>query len=352
MWESVKDTCVVLLLKSFNNMGTRIPQMHEILSGYLGPSSGPPTFTVPNQPLNARLPVSPGDGIPGGIRPIPTSSQSSKKTNAQIPYVRLVYSARGTAGLRASPKEGDIVFVEQTTLYRKDPGARLGHGTNSYAYTKTIESINSGLETPRDKAYTYETFPYRLDGVVNNVDSEDPQDEFLDYTIANVAVYGPCRLDHSDATRCDFKKTHPGSILYVGLEAIEKGGKFKHELVRFSSAQLSRGVHVLKGESRTLVCAWTLGMLMDSNQSKNMVTVMVNVSPIRAIDPKNLDHVDPHQIHYTGEGEKRKMSGAYYAHKSDDTLTSKQLEIKPLSAADQLNGKWDIPKPRPRGDWH
>jgi hypothetical protein len=141
--------------------------------------------------------------------------------------------------------------------------------------------------------------------------------------------------------------------LYVGLEAIEKGGKFKHELVRFSSAQLSRGVHVLKGEGRTLVCAWTLGMLMDSNQSKNMVTVMVNVSPIRAIDPNNPDHVDPHQIHYTGEGKKRKASGAYcYAHKSDDTLTSKQLKIKPLSAADQLNGKWDIPKPRPRGDWH
>jgi hypothetical protein len=326
-------------------MGTRTQQMHEILSGYLGPSSGPPTFTVPNQPLNARLPVSPGDGIPGGIRPIPTSSQSSKKTNAQIPYVRLVYSARGMAGLRAAPHEGDIVFVEQTTLYRKDAGARLGHGTNSYAYTRTIESLKTDLELLRDEAYTYDTFPYRLDGVVNNVDSEDPQNEFMDYTIANVAVYGPCRLDHSEKTRCDFKKTHPGSILYVGLYSKKKGDKFTHELVRFSSAQLSRGVHVLEGEGRTLVCAWTLGMLMDSNQSKNMVTVFVNVSPIRtidpdrAIDPDDLDYADPGQV-YT------KPDGKLYTRKSDDKrpwqAEQEEFEIKKLSAADQLKRKWDI----------
>jgi len=291
-------------------MGTRTQQMHEFLSGYLGPSSGPPTFGVPNQPLNARLPVSPGEGIPGGIRPIPTSSQSNKKTNAQIPYVRLVYSAKGTAGLRAAPQEGDIVLVEQTTLYRKDAGDRLGHGTNSYAYTRTIESLNAEnelLSEPRDEAYTYDTFPYRLDGVINNVDSEDPQNEFRDYTIANVAIYGPCRLDHGEKTRCDFKKTHPGSILYVGLEAIQVGGKFTHKLVRFSSAQLSRGVHVLEGPGRTLVCAWTLGMLMDSNQSKNMVTVLVNVSPIRETDLRG-------------------------------------------TVADQLKRKWDIPKLRPRSD--
>lgn len=302
-------------------MGTQTQQMHEFLSGYLGPSSGPPTFGVPSQPLNARLPVSPGDGIPGGIRPIPTSSQSNKKTNAQIPYVRLVYSATGTAGLRAAPQEGDIVLVEQTTLYRQDPGARLGHGTNSYAYTRTIESLNPELKAPRDEAYTYDSFPYRLDGVINNVDSEDPQNEFRDYTIANVAVYGPCRLDHGEKTRCDFKKTHPGSILYVGLEAIEEGGKFTHKLVRFSSAQLSRGVHVLESPGRTLVCAWTLGMLMDSNQSKDMVTVLVNVSPIR-----------------------------------DDSLRGR--------AVAQLKLKWDIPKlqprsaapppdnPRPSESWH
>lgn len=348
-------------------MATRTRQMHEFLSGYLGPSSGPPTFGVPSKPLNARLPVSPGDGIPEGHRPIPTSSESNKKTNAQIPYVRQVYSQTGIAGLRMAPKEGDIVLVERTTMHRKEdqPGARLGHGTNSYAYTCTIESLNPELAEPRDAEYTYDSFPYRLDGVINNVDSEDAQNEFRDYTIANVAVYGPCRLDHGEATRCCFKKTLPGSVLYVGLESKEAaGGMFKHKLVRFSSAQLSRGAHVLEdtppqeGESaegrRKLVCAWALGMIMDSNQSKDMVTVLVNVSPIREIDPEK---AEPYQI-YTDENSNEQR---VYARKSDDARwwqeTQDEFNIEPLSAADQLANKWLAPEsrlaaPPTPSDWH
>ena len=343
-------------------MATRTRQMHQFLSGYLGPSNGPPTFGVPSKPLNARLPVSPGDGIPEGHRPIPTSSESSKKTNAQIPYVRQVYSETGTAGLRFAPKEGDIVLVERTTMHRKEdqPGARLGHSTNSYAYTRTIESLNPELAEPRDAAYTYDSFPYRLDGVINNVDSKDPEHEFRDYTIANVAVYGPCRLDHGEATRCCFKKTLPGSVLYVGLEVeAADGGKYKHRLVRFSSAQLSRGVHVLEElPGRKLVCAWALGMIMDSNQSKDMVTVMVNVSPIRTVDPTDKKQVDPHRFYTKQDGPDK---GKVYARRSDDTRwwqeTQDEFEIRPLSAAQQLAEKWFAPEsrlaapPQP-SDWH
>jgi len=336
-------------------MATRTRQMHEFLQGYLGPSSGPPTFGVPSKPLNARLPLSPGDGIPEGHRPIPTSSEANKKTNAQIPYVRQVYSQTGTAGLRVAPKEGDIVFVERTTINRKEdqPGARLGHSTNSYAYTRTIESLNPELAEPRDEAYTYDTFPFRLDGVINNVDSEDPQHEFRDYTIANVAVYGPCRLDHGEETRCCFKKTLPGSVLYIGLEVQKTDeDKFTHKLVRFSSAQLSRGAHVLEDpppnkKIRTLVCAWTLGMIMDSNQSKDMVTVMVNVSPIRPIDP---DLAEPYQIYNDENGVEQRV----YARKSDDSrwwsATQAEFPILELSVADQLRKKWDVPKLLPRSD--
>ena len=338
-------------------MATRTRQMHEFLTGYLGPSSGPPTFGVPSKPLNARLPLSPGDSIPEGHRPIPTSSEANKKTNAQIPYVRQVYSQTGIAGLRVAPKEGDIVLVERTTMNRKEeqPGARLGHSTNSYAYTRTIESLNPELAEPRDAAYTYDSFPYRLDGVINNVDSEDPQNEFRDYTIANVAVYGPCRLDHGEATRCCFKKTLPGSVLYVGLESKEAdGGKFTHKLVRFSSAQLSRGAHVLESPGRKLVCAWALGMIMDSNQSKDMVTVMVNVSPIRTVGP---DMAESHQIYTDENGDEQRV----YARKSDDTRwwqeTQDEFEIKPLSAAQQLAEKWFAPEsrlaaPPQSSDWH
>ena len=338
-------------------MATRTQQMHEFLTGYLGPSSGPPTFGVPSKPLNARLPLSPGDSIPEGHRPIPTSSEANKKTNAQIPYVRQVYSQTGIAGVRMAPKEGDIVLVERTTMNRKEdqPGARLGHSTNSYAYTRTIESLNPELAEPRDEAYTYDSFPYRLDGVINNVDSEDPQHEFRDYTIANVAVYGPCRLDHGEATRCCFKKTLPGSVLYVGLESKEAaGGKFTHKLVRFSSAQLSRGAHELESPGRKLVCAWALGMIMDSNQSKDMVTVMVNVSPIRTVGP---DMAESHQIYTDENGDEQRV----YARKSDDARwwqeTQDEFEIKPLSAAQQLANRWYAPEsrlaaPPTPSDWH
>jgi hypothetical protein len=326
-------------------MATRTRQMHEFLTGYLGPSSGPPTFGVPSKPLNARLPLSPGDGIPEGHRPIPTSSESNKKTNAQIPYVRQVYSAREktTAGVSVAPKEGDIVLVERTTMLRKEeqPGARLGHGTNSYAYTRTIESLNPELAKPRDEAYTYDSFPYRLDGVINNVDSEDPQREFRDYTIANVAVYGPCRLDHGEATRCDFKKTHPGSVLYVGLyrklvDPNNLNGQVTHALVRFSSAQLSRGVHNLDDPEQELVCAWTLGMLMDSNQSKNMVTAFVNVSPVRTI---SADDAEGYQIYNDDEGNERRVYERGF---------NEQANIAYLSAADQLKAKWHVPTLLPR----
>ena len=337
-------------------MATRTQQRHEFLTGYLGPSSGPPTFGVPSKPLNARLPVSPGDSIPEGHRPIPTSSESNKKTNAQIPYVRQVYSQTGIAGLRMAPKEGDIVLVERTTMHRKEdqPGARLGHGTNSYAYTRTIESLNPELAEPRDAAYTYYSFPYRLDGVINNVDSEDAQNEFRDYTIANVAVYGPCRLDHGEATRCCFKKTLPGSVLYVGLERIKEGSQFKHKLVRFSSAQLSRGAHTLESPGRELVCAWALWMIMYSNQSKDMVTVLVNVSPIRSVGP---DMAEAYQIYTDENGNEQRV----YARKSDDARwwqeTQDEFNIEDLSAAQQLANKWLAPEsrlaaPPTPSDWH
>jgi len=345
-------------------MATRTRQMHEFLSGYLGPSSGPPSFGVPSKPLNARLPVRPGDGIPEGRRPIPTSSESSKRTNAQIPYVRHICSAPGTVGLYVAPKEGDIVLVERTTMLRKEgqSEARLGHGTNSCAYTRTIESLNENeLKTPREEgAYTYDSFPYRLDGVINNVDSEDPQNEYRDYTIANVAIYGPCRLDHGEATRCDFKKTHPGSILYVGLEAIEKNGQVTHKLVRFSSAQLARGVHTLEdpplpfpeppGGRRTLVCVWVLGMLMDSNQSKNMVTVFVNVSTMRNIVKNDAEDYQKYTIKDKGEEKEKHVFNAvpFTVTQNDDGTETQtpawsrevEIDIEDATVAAQLAGKW------------
>ena len=48
-----------------------------------------------------------------------------------------------------------------------------------------------------DAIYDPETFPYSLDGVVNNVDGLDEENEFKDHVIANV-IQGHVRLDHSE----------------------------------------------------------------------------------------------------------------------------------------------------------
>ena len=141
--------------------------------------------------------------------------------------------------------------------------------------------------------YTYETFPWRLDGVINNTDGEDPENEYRDYSIANVAVYGPVRLDHRPERRCCDAKTLPGTTLYVGLLARGMSGYgkayYEHKLVRFSALQNARGStkEVFGSTGWNLVCAWRLGMVMDSAQSEGMITACVDVEPVRAIGDGN-----------------------------------------------------------------
>ena len=286
--------------------------MHQQLVNYLSPAAPPTSITVPSGALGARQPVRPGGQIPKGHRPVPTTTETIKKTNAQIPYVRQVAQEQGVGGRWDAPNEGDIVMVEQVNLHRKmeHPAARLGHGTNSYAFARTIEQVNATLKEEqegrpdKDEPYVYETFPWRLDGVINNTDSEDPENEYRDYAIANVAVYGPVRLDHRPETRCCDAKTLPGTTLYVGLrtrwaKGLKSGayvplGYYEHELFRFSALQLSRGTReVLEPQKDpdlnrwTLVCAWRLGMVMDSAQSEGMITVTVGVEPVRPIGAEN-----------------------------------------------------------------
>lgn len=277
--------------------------MHQQLVDYLSPATPPTSITVPGGALGARQPVQPGGQIPKGHRPVPTTTETIKKTNAQIPYVRQVTQEQGVAGRWRAPQEGDIVMVERANLHRKmeHPAARLGHGTNSYAFARTLEQVNAQLaedERDRASAYTYETFPWRLDGVINNTDSADPENEYRDYAISNVAVYGPVRLDHRPERRCCEAKTLPGTTLYVGLLGRQAQGPdpldptktvdlgyFEHELVRFSALQIARGAQeVFRASDRwTLVCAWRLGVVMDSAQSEGMITACVDVEPVRAV---------------------------------------------------------------------
>ena len=61
-------------------------RVHEGLNNYIKSLKGPGEVGVPN--VQPRLPLGPDAPIPGGMRPIPTSSQAPKKTNATIVYAR------------------------------------------------------------------------------------------------------------------------------------------------------------------------------------------------------------------------------------------------------------------------
>jgi hypothetical protein len=134
----------------------------------------------------------------------------------------------------------------------------------------------------------------------------DEANEFKDHAIANVAVQGHVRLDHSEGKRCCMRRTLPGAHLHVGLVAVpqlEADGSpktnaagealFKHRLDRFSSMMVSNaqyhplfafnpdGTLVDDDKRKFMSAAWVLGVVTDSNQSKDMLSIHVDVRPIR-----------------------------------------------------------------------
>ena len=63
--------------------------------------------------------------MPGGFRPIPTSSQGPKRTNATIVYSRTaVADTRKLGRIGQFFKEGDVVFTQRLAPPLKDPWAR------------------------------------------------------------------------------------------------------------------------------------------------------------------------------------------------------------------------------------
>ena len=297
-------------------MATRIRFQHEGLRNYLAEATPPPAAPAPG--LNPRRPLQRPDGpVPPGVRPIPTSSQGPKRTNAQIPYARQAATSLEECGTAGLPEEGDVVFAVRAPHYsggmpRQRAGAAMTKqsGTGALVKVLTVEQVNARLEreaaVTADAIYDLETFPYSLDGVVNNVDGLDEENEFKDHAIANVAIQGHVRLDHSEGKRCCMQRTLPGSHLHVGLVAVpqlEDDGSpttnaagaalFKHRLERFSSMMITNmkydplfnhnpdGTAMDQNKRPFMSAAWVLGVVTDSNQSNNMLRIHVDVRPIR-----------------------------------------------------------------------
>ena len=293
--------CVRLRVRS--TMALAFRNMHEVLGPYLATASPPTAVSAPSG-TQTRLPVPPGGTVPGGLRPIPATTQSNKKTNVQIPYVRRATEAQDVGGVWGPTLgEGSIAFLERRELVPAQQATTKalelasGNGTNRLVDVYSIEQINAMIKAPVKQPYTYNTFPYRLDGVVNNVDGADSAHEFKDYTLVNMAVQGHCRLDHSEKYRADEKVARTSATIYVGLFATRTGSvgaindfsDWTHKLERFSSNMITRGKidlgndDVARGSLRVLLFAWKVGRVVDPAQSENMLTVHVDVQPMQAL---------------------------------------------------------------------
>lgn len=319
-------------------MALRPRPMHEQLSGYLYGQGGLPT-QVPTPSSSARHPMAPPNAdVPPGRRPIPASSEGPKKTNAQIPVARLVVKPDSAPNpfTHTIPIEGDVVMVERDLTYNNlsHAASRLGGTAGSLCRVRTLEDVDEELKRVATDLKTQfvppgklnpaagdRIFPWSVDGVVNNVDNEDEFNEFKDHTIANVAVQGRCRLRIDEEIRgpIEPRSTHTLATIMVGLLEVKDlaSNTYAYRLLRFTSAEIARNRNwfqrlVIASDAATkqeldpeaeagqpkpaptkeahLTSVWTVGKVLDANQSPGMVTVHVAVKrrDTQILDAANL----------------------------------------------------------------
>ena len=157
--------------------------------------------------LQPRQPVAPGGSIPGGFRPIPTSSQRPKPTNATIVYSRTaVADTRKLGRIGKFFKEGDVVFTQRLAPPLRDPMGQNVKVTSVQLLNQDLK--DAGAMDAEEYAQVLPGEGRRLqvgpDGVVNNLDGADPENQFKDFALANVAIQGFVRfstLPFGDETR-------------------------------------------------------------------------------------------------------------------------------------------------------
>ena len=272
-----------------DTMSTGLKRKHEGLANYLHPIGAPGTVTAGGG-LQPRLSVAPGGSIPGGFRPIPTSSQRPKPTNATIVYSRTaVADTRKLGRIGKFFKEGDVVFTQRIAPPLKDP---LGQNVK----VTSVQLLNQDLkEEGAMDADEYKkffeardgTFKWSPDGVVNNLDGADPENEFKDFAIANVAIQGFVRfstLPFGDETRghnfphlFTQKNARNGDRVFLALVSRPAdGGKKEYAFQFFLASHVTLG----KTNPNAVEKVWRIGRVVDGNQSKNMITVCVDVESI------------------------------------------------------------------------
>ena len=189
-----------------DTMSTGLKRKHEGLANYLHPIGAPGTVTAGGG-LQPRQPVAPGGSIPGGFRPIPTSSQRPKPTNATIVYSRTaVADTRKLGRIGKFFKEGDVVFTQRLAPPLKDP---MGQNVK----VTSVQLLNQDLKDAG--AMDAEEYKAVLRGEGRRLQvgarrrgqqpgRRRPENEYKDFALANVAIQGFVRfstLPFGDETR-------------------------------------------------------------------------------------------------------------------------------------------------------
>lgn len=215
---------------------TSIRTIYEGLNGPYRTGPLQPPNVNPSQPIQPRMSMpTPISSVPGPPTPMPTTTQQNKKTNVQIPVAR--------TSLQPIPA-GSIVFTERQPHYHGPMGGN-GKGTHTPMHVIDMRQLNAHLAATTTKAVSeggsfddgracrktmhqaalgglIDEFPWTLDGLVNN--SETDLGTVLESSfgsssiLVNVASQGPCQcLNNDEQQRCERKKSHAGSVLYVGV---------------------------------------------------------------------------------------------------------------------------------------
>ena len=277
-------------------MSQGLKRKHEGLANYLQPLGAPGDVRVVG--LQPRQSVAPGGQMPGGFRPIPTSSQGPKRTNATIVYARTaVADTRKLGRIGLFFKEGDLVFTQRIKPALRDPMGQNVKVTSMQLLNRDLADAGAMTEAEakeffvgrenRDSTETYSK--WTPDGVVNNLDGADPENEFKDFAIANVAIQGFVRFSTlpfgAEARGHNFPNTfisqkgvRNGDRVYLALTSEDVGeGKKKYRFEYFLASHVTLGKLKNEGDIEKV---WRIGRVVDGNQSKNMVTLCVDVEAV------------------------------------------------------------------------
>ena len=259
-------------------------RVHEGLNNYIKSLKGPGEIGVPN--VQPRLPLGPDAPLPGGLRPIPASSQAPKKTNSTIVYARTavnsnrddefgrVRASNDVAGVSMAIREGDLVFTLRAAPATRAP---LGQNVKSFSLRRVNEILkNEADDGAQDAQRTH--LQWCPDGVCHNLDGEDPHHEFKDFALDNVSLHGFTRfstLPLTNPLQPTTAQVRNTDRILVALVA-PKPGRFEFRL--FTSHQIT--TRKLPFALSTVERAWTVGRVVDGKQSKNMVTINVAIDPV------------------------------------------------------------------------